>query len=567
MVGPPPVLDPHPPHPVRHPPGVVPGVTELDDVVEFALAHPQAVLDHLDREATKDSLVEYMKLFWQELEDDPFIESYVIHAVADHLSAVTRGEITKLVMNIPPGFAKSLSVCVHWPTWEWGPAGMPHLRTISASYKESLAVRDNVRARRLIESPTYQRLWGDRFYLIDDQNEKKKFENDKRGFRQAIGARTGTGERGHRFVIDDPHNVKTVESDTVRDDTLQWCAEVVPSRLNNRKRDAIVYIMQRVHAQDATGMILEQELGYTHLCLPMHYEPKYHCFTKVPSSQDPTPHEKKTVLLEAEPIPYWVDADAETPPGAKVGEPTVVYSHDHRREPDDLLCPELIDEEDFEQLSKELSAWGGDYAVAGQYEQRPTPRGGGMFKRVDWKIADHVPDDFEMVVRGWDLAGTKKKRSPYTAAVKMARRVTPEGVQIWILDVVRERWESGELYDALRPIAELDGYSVVQDFPKDPGQASAPQISAIAARLEGFDVRNSPESGAKDQRAVPLSAQQQSGNVYLVRAPWNDRFVSEGATFPRSIFKDQIDAASRAYARILTDRRQGADTLGPSFIL
>src|SRR5262249_34997198 len=156
--------------------------------------------------------------------------------------------ITRLLINIPPGAMKSLTTNVFWPAWEWGPRDLAHMRYIGASYSHDLTIRDNLRCRRLIESYVYQRLWGGRFRLNDDQNAKVRFANDRTGFKLAtsVGG-LGTGERGDRFIIDDPHNLVDGESEAKRDSTLAWFSEVVPTRLNDPESSAIVIIMQRVH--------------------------------------------------------------------------------------------------------------------------------------------------------------------------------------------------------------------------------------------------------------------------------------------------------------------------------
>lgn len=126
--------------------------------------------------------------------------------MAAHLEALSNGELTedgnspRLLINVPPGMMKSMLVSVLFPAWEWGPRNMPHMRYVCASHSQELAVRDNVKMRRLVESEWYQSLWGDRVTMTGDQNVKTKFENTATGFRQAVATASMTGARGDRVI-------------------------------------------------------------------------------------------------------------------------------------------------------------------------------------------------------------------------------------------------------------------------------------------------------------------------------------------------------------------------------
>ena len=135
------------------------------------------------------NLRSFITLAWPVVEPaTPFIGGWHLDAICEHLMAVTRGDIRNLLINIPPRHMKSLAVGVFWPAWEWTTA--PHRRWLFASYALSLSERDSLRCRRLIESPWYQKHWGDRFSLCGDQNTKLRYENDHAGHRIAtsVGA-------------------------------------------------------------------------------------------------------------------------------------------------------------------------------------------------------------------------------------------------------------------------------------------------------------------------------------------------------------------------------------------
>src|ERR1700742_33990 len=114
-----------------------------------------------ERLDAEDRLIKFCRYVWPVVEPAiPFEEDWAIEAIADHLQAVTDGYIRRLLINVPPGFTKSLMTDVFWPAWEWGPQNMPWLRYVCASYSNHLTERDNLRTRNVIVSDRYRRLWG-----------------------------------------------------------------------------------------------------------------------------------------------------------------------------------------------------------------------------------------------------------------------------------------------------------------------------------------------------------------------------------------------------------------------
>jgi len=484
----------------------------LNQILGTAIGNAEAAKRDLERIRCEGSLLEFVRAGWHALEPGvEFKYGWAIEAMADALERVTAGECRRLLINVPPGCTKSMLVNVFWPAWEWGPRNMPDYRYINASYGADLSIRDNMRCRDLIQSEWYQANWGDRFKMKGDQNAKILYENDKTGWRFAASVGKGiTGRRGDRIIVDDPHSVENVESDVVRERALRWFFETLSSRFNKLDESALVVIMQRVHDRDLSGAILAKDLGYEHLCLPMEYEPDH-------------PH----------PSTHFTDP---------------------RTEPGELLWPERFSPKSVEEQKETFRAWGGTYAEAGQLQQRPVPRGGGMFKRDDFEVIDHIPAHAQVVARarGWDLAATESNRAAYTVGVKLAK--LSDG-RLVIEDVIRGRWGPAEVEAKILAAAHVDGPAIAQFLPQDPGQSGKAQVRAIANLLEGYNARFSPESGDKETRALPFAAQVEVGNVSMIRAPWNDAFLAEAALFPAGEFKDQIDACTRAYDWILQNRQ------------
>lgn len=489
----------------------------LDHTLHLALANREAALEELDRIDGRESLIRFIEIMWPVLEPGrAFKRGRVVEVICEHLEAVTRGKIKKLLINVPPGCMKSLTTNVFWPAWEW--IQRPSTRYVCFSYAEHLTLRDNRKCQQLIKSERFQRLWGNKIHLDPEERAKGKFATLETGFKMASSVSgVSTGERGDRVIVDDPHNVKEGESEAKRNEALLWFTEALTTRVNDSD-SAFVVIMQRIHEQDISGHIIEHLLDeWDHICLPMRYEVDH-------------PFKSKTSLGFA----------------------------DWRTEDGALLWPERFDEERQTSDERTMRSEGGDYAVAGQMQQRPSPRGGGIFKRDQFQVIDaHELPRMTKIVRGWDLAATSTVRAPYTAGVKIG--VDASG-RIYILDATRDQQSPAGVETMLLRTAVDDGAKVTQDIPQDPGQSGKAQKAALARLLAGYDVRFGLESGSKEDRARPLAAQVEAGNVYLVRANWNSAFLAEAASFPAGRFKDQVDAASRAYARLVMKKKRRKPT-------
>jgi predicted phage terminase large subunit-like protein len=463
----------------------------------------------------------YIEHAWFILEPGrPFIPNWHIDATCDHLQAVHDGYINRLLINVPPGAMKSLTTDVFFPSWEWGPRNAPWTRYVSWSYSEQLTVRDNRKTRILITHPWYRMFWGDRFRLVGDQNAKTRFENDRTGFKIAssVGG-LGTGERGDRCIVDDPHNVKDGESEAKRMQALLWFTESLPTRVNDPVRSAIVVIMQRIHEQDVSGEILARELGYTHLCLPMEFEPKRKCITVI------------------------------RPPDPVTGDPGKTFE-DPRTEENDLLWPARMPRETVERDKKTL----GMYAVAGQFQQRPSPRGGGMFKTLWWRWYKHErafrPEGCD-TAPAVDLPNLDWQVISVDAAFKKTAIGSRVGILVigglganrYVLDNRTAHMTFKETCDTIKELRAQYPRALrilVED------KANGPAIvDTLSAEIAGV-IAVTPEGG-KEARASAIQPAVEAGNVFLPEgAAWLDDFVGEFSTFPAGARDDQVDALSQA---------------------
>ena len=504
--------------------------TEKSSNWKDSLSEPQLQLQRLKTERARRNLKQFVIQAWSILEPaTPFVEGFHIDAICEHLQAVTQGRIRNLIINVPPGHAKSLLVAVFWPAWCW--IDNPAARWLFSSYRAPLAERDSLKCRRLIESDWYQQRWGDRYQLAGDQTQKHRFENDRTGYRVVVPMSGGTGERGDYVVVDDPHSVDQATSDAERAHAVDWWNGSMSTRLNDLSQGHKIVIQQRLHEADLTGDLLTRG-GYELLCLPAEFEPDRVCETSI----------------------GWQD------PRTSAGE---------------LLWPQKTNRAELDIQKATL----GSYRYAGQYQQRPAPAEGGMIKRHWWRYwqtrganlppipvkmpdgtiemrrAVDLPSYFDMRLQTWDMAFKDTKNADFVVGQVQAAH----GADRYLLDQVRDRLDFPGTLLAVRrlsahwPEAHL---KLVEDKANGPAV-----VQSLRHEIAGF-VEVNPEGG-KVSRAAGASPQLESGNWYLphpMLAPWVEGFIAECAAFPAGAHDDQVDAWSQGAKRLLSSKAKPRPT-------
>jgi predicted phage terminase large subunit-like protein len=211
----------------------------------------------------------------------------------------------------------------------------------------------------------------------------------------------------------------------------------------------------------------------------------------------------------------------------------------------EALWPERFDVAALQRIRDVMKRTDGERSFEALYQQNPTPRQGNFFKVANLKIVDAVPANLQQS-RAWDIGATTD--GDYTVGVKMG--TTGDG-KFYVLDVVRGQWTTDERDKMIRQTAALDGKSVKQRLPQDPGAAGKSQASAFVRLLQGFTVRTATVSGDKMTRADPFSSQVNAENVFLFAGQWNHAFIEEFRQFPNGKRDDQVDAAADAFNDIV----------------
>jgi len=261
---------------------------------------------------------------------DRYVHNWHIDCISEHLHAVYDGEIKNIIINICPGSTKSILCNVALPAWLLGQD--PTTRILSASYSGDLAKKFSALTRLVLEQQWYKSLFPDTV-ISADENEKRKFVTTRRGFRMAtsVGG-SATGEHADWLILDDPQKPDEALSETLRHNTNFWTDNTFLTRKVDKRTSKTVLVMQRLHEDDTTGHLLETG-NWFHLKIPAICEE----------------HTK-----------YMIG-------DKKVAE----------RNTGELIDPVRLPKDILEEERRTL----GEYAYAGQFQQRPSPLGGWLLQR------------------------------------------------------------------------------------------------------------------------------------------------------------------------------------------
>ncbi len=466
----------------------------------------------IDREIASRGVAPFVRVAWSRVEQaSAYQHNWHADVIAEHLEAVSRNEIRKLIFNVPPGTGKSSWVSVFWPTWEWIEID-PTFRDIFVTYSDRLSRRDAIRMRDLVQSPWFQARWPDVSIPSQNTRSAKLFRNSAGGFRFSTTVRGGlTGEHGHRLVIDDP--IKPAETigsraalGTELDNVIDWWTQTASSRGGvDPKRFAQVVIMQRLHQRDLVGYLEEKERnqGWTIVKLPMRFEPE-----RAYSSP---------------------------------------YGSDPREDEGELLWPERFDEEAVVTLEERL----GPRGTAAQLQQRPTPEGGLTFEKSWFRYWGTPTSPFpELPVRRaeiqiWDMTFKGKPKAGKRRSFVCGQVWARAGKDLFLLGMEHGQWSFVQQQKAL---LRLTGA-----FPKahrkyvEDAANGAAIVDQMKGKVSGLKLVGT--GGGSEPRAEAASISFESGNVWFPDpsfAPWVKVVEDELLAFPMGRHDDIVDCVSHA---------------------
>ncbi len=406
--------------------------------------------------------------------------------LCEKLEAVERGEITRLIITMPPRHGKSEVTTKKFPAWFLG--RNPEKEVILSAYGADLAEDFSAIARDTLKQWGPE-LWG--VFLSNASSSVKKWGIS--GYRGGLfaagvgGAITGRG--AHLAIIDDPiKNHAEALSETYRKGIKDWYKTTLRTRL--APGGAIIVIQTRWHEDDLAGYLLSEAM------------------------QDGEQWE----VLDLPAI-----AEENDPLG---------------RAPGEALWPERFPVEELRATQKTL----GSFWWAALYQQRPSPADGGMLKRKWWQFFRQAPAVFDEILISWDFTFKDTKKADFVVGQVWGR----VGADKYLLDQVRDRMDFPTTVQAVRNLSAKwpkARAKLVED------KANGPAVIATLKREISGLIPVEPQ-GSKEARASAVSPDVEAGNVWLPQdAPWVQDFIEECAAFPNGANDDQVDAMSQALLR------------------
>ena len=453
-----------------------------------------------------------------------FAHNWHLEKMAEELDRCRRSETKRLIINLPPRSLKSHCASVAFPAWILG--HNPSAQIICASYAQDLADKHAIDCRALMSSDFYKGLFPTR--LSSEKRAIADFITTRRGCRKATSVGGVLTGRGADFIIvDDPLQPDKALSDARRSSVNDWWDNTLVSRLNHKLTGCIVILMQRLHEDDLVGHVLDIERR-----LGLDIEPKWHLVRFPAIAEEDERHEVHRVQRT---FVYT----------RKAGEPLQA-----EREPLEVLS----------QLRETM----GEYQFAAQYQQSPTPLGGGMVKLKWFKTFTEPPEKFDFIFQSWDTASKASQLNDYSvcttwgvlgsrgadaSAGSNVAGAGPNGTRygsggcLYLLHVLRRRMEYPELKRVVRAHALewLAKNVLIED------RASGTQLLQ-ELRHEGMSsVTRCDSLMDKKIRMSTASNLIENGKVYLPeKAPWLPAYIHEIVTFDNGKHDDQVDSTSQA---------------------
>ena len=516
---------------------------DLQDYLALLAQAGPELEDQLLREICEGSLYDFLKESWHAFDPAPFVGGWHLEAIAEHLQAVSNGQIRKLLINIRPRSTKTSLVAIAWPTWTWAlqpradrPLYGPGVRFLCGSYGANKAQEDGVTARRLIGSEWYQRLWGNRVKITNSRDNQERYDTTSGGSRINTGIPESLGKGGMIRVLDDVHKTNEVESETMRGAVIRGYKEVWSTRTNDPAAGAEVMVMQRQAEDDLSGYWLEQGGPETvHLCIPAWHESDRACTTYI---------DMKGRIYSNPPSGVEVD----------------VFWQDPREEDGESFWPIR-----YPPKERAVDEALGPFAFASQIQQRPEPRGGGIIKRMWWQA--WPPDDaierwtnpqgqsifppWEHVVGYLDSAFTKKETNDWCAMTRLGVFGDDAGrPRVMLAGAWRERLNFQELIAKVAATCRAGKVDTLVIENKAGGNWIAEELVKEMRNGEWQIVLDTPtvDKVARAHAVVPLFVDRAVFAPFLhdqgVWRVWAEMVISEVEKFPMGRHDDLVDCMS-----------------------
>lgn len=444
------------------------------------------------------------RVFYEVTGGQEFVPNWHIEVLCDALERARRGEIKRLIINVPPRSLKSIIVNVAFPAWIL--AHNPREKIISASYSNDLSETFARDCKRVIMSNWFRELFP-RCVIASDQTSTTDFKTQSRGGRFSTSVEsTFTGRGGNFIIIDDPIKGADAMSESARNKVIEWYQHTLLSRLDSQGNGVIILIMQRVHENDLTGYLLENSTEWTHIKMP-----------QIAITDEQWPVGNKTFIRRA----------------------------------GNILHKGYMSPAKTQELRQSL----GTYVWSAQYQQEPCPPEGGIVKESWLHYYQQEKFDIDNVARvfiSWDTANKTGDTNAYSAAVAV---VMTYDRRFYLVDVYRDRWDMPTLVKMATDIYngwKYDTYAgntvtmLIEDAASGTQLIQCLNAARDAHGLQ-FNIVPIKPNGDKVSRLIGCSALIENAALQFPQEerPWWAEFKKELLSFPGSRYKDQVDALTQ----------------------
>jgi len=435
----------------------------------------------------KDDFLSFVKCVWPE-----FIEGAHHRHVAKKFNDLATGKINRLIINMPPRHTKSEFASYLLPAWMVG--RNPKLKIIQATHTGELAIRFGRKAKHLIDSEEYAKIFKTR--LQEDSQAAGRWETAQGGeyFAAGVGGAI-TGRGADLLIIDDPHSEQDALSPTAMENAYEWYTSGPRQRLQPGAK--IVLVMTRWSKKDLTGILLKNQ-------------------KEVKGDQ-------------------W-----------EVVEFPAILDHGTHQEP---VWPEYWNKEELEKVKATLPV--GKWNA--QWMQSPTSEEGALIKREWWRKwdKDWIPN-LHYVIQSYDTAFLKKETADYSAITTWGVFYPNEDspANLILVDAIKGRYEFPEL----RRLA-LDQYkywnpeSVIIEA-KASGLPLTYELRQMDIPVQNFTPSKGNDKHVRVNTCAPLF---ESGMIWAPDQKFAEEVVEECAAFPHGDHDDLVDSMTQAVMRF----RQG----------
>ena len=436
----------------------------------------------------KDDFLSFVKCVWPE-----FIEGSHHRHIAKKFNKLATGEITRLIVNMPPRHTKSEFASYLLPAWMVG--RNPKLKIIQATHTGELAIRFGRKAKHLIDSQEYAKIFKTK--LQEDSKAAGRWETAQGGeyFAAGVGGAI-TGRGADLLIIDDPHSEQDALSETSLENAYEWYTSGPRQRLQPGGK--IILVMTRWSTKDLTGILLKKQGAI------------------------------KADEWEVVEFPAILDEDSKKPKS---------------------VWPEYWNIEELEKVKATLpvAKWNA------QWMQKPTSEEGALIKREWWRKwdKDYVPP-LQHIIQSYDTAFLKKETADFSAITTWGV-FTPNddsGPNLILLDCIKGRWEFPELRRrALANYKYWDPETVLIEA-KAAGLPLTYELRAMDIPVVNFTPSKGNDKHARVNSVAPLF---ESGMIWAPTQKFADEVIEECAAFPHGDHDDLVDSMTQAVMRF----RQG----------